>query len=309
MRGIAALAVLIFHVCLVYDLSPIFVHGWLAVDFFFALSGYVLARTYEARLHESMGPWAFTKQRFLRFWPVVLFGAAIGAPYVLAAYPLFDAIAILGLNSLLIPYFKDSELFPVNGPFWSLFYELFANILHAFLLSRLDNRKLMGLVLACGVGMTMMGFFHGGLSLGTHTDTFAAGFVRVTLSYGIGVLLFRWWRDRPPIRVAWPWTVLLGALLLVGRDPLGGFVPQLLFMLVGVPLVIAGGLRWKTRLSALGALSFPLYAAHLPVVFYCATFGVHPVLAAAISIAVASLYLALEKRLRVQALDSPRRLG
>jgi len=98
LRGIAALVVLAFHIGLIYGLEPIFLNGWLAVDFFFALSGYVLARTYEGRLHKTIGAWQFSKKRFFRFWPVVLFGGAIGAPWILASNDPIDAIAILALN-------------------------------------------------------------------------------------------------------------------------------------------------------------------------------------------------------------------
>lgn len=295
LRGIAALVVLVFHICLIYGLEPLFVHGWLAVDFFFALSGYVLARTYEGRLHSKISPWMFAKKRFLRFWPVVLFGGAVGAPYVLAGFPAQEALAILALNLFLIPYFRDGELFPLNGPYWSLFYELAANIAHGFLLSRLSDRQLLALVAACALGLAIIGYFYGGLSLGTNPKTFAAGFVRVTLSYGLSVLLYRWWRDEPPIKIRWPALVLVGVLLLIGRGPLAGFLPQLAFVLICVPLVIAGGLRWQTKLSPLGTLSFPLYAAHLPVVYYCKIMGLPPLAGGLTAVAVASAYVGLDQ--------------
>ncbi len=299
----AALVVLAFHIGLIYGLEPIFPNGWLAVDFFFALSGYVLARTYEGRLRQSIGLWQFSKKRFFRFWPVVLFGGVIGAPWILASNGPIDAIAIVALNVLLIPYFKGEDIFPLNGPYWSLFYEFVANVAHAFLLSRLDTRKLVVLVIACAIGMLFMGHSYGGLSFGTAPDTFAADFVRVTFSYGLGVLLYRVWQDKPPVKILWPAAILLGSLALIGRGPFDGYMAQLSFVLAVVPLVIAGGLGWDTRLSGLGTLSFPLYAVHHPIVFYCAISGLHPAIAVGFSLAAAALYVALDKRFRFLKLE------
>lgn len=77
LRGIAALVVVIGHVFLARDGAE---HGrpWIAVDVFFALSGYVTARTYEARLGRDLSAGGFLAARLRRLWPVMAVGALLG---------------------------------------------------------------------------------------------------------------------------------------------------------------------------------------------------------------------------------------
>src|SRR3546814_17181341 len=80
LRGIAALAIVIFHFMewIYADFSENFIaHGFLAVDFFFCLSGFVIGYAYDNRM-EKMGILEFFKRRLIRLHPLVIFGAEIG---------------------------------------------------------------------------------------------------------------------------------------------------------------------------------------------------------------------------------------
>src|SRR6188508_2958815 len=80
LRGLAALAVVVFHFMeWVYtDASKNFIgHGFLAVDFFFCLSGFVIGYAYDDRI-AKMGVVEFFKSRIIRLHPLVIAGSVLG---------------------------------------------------------------------------------------------------------------------------------------------------------------------------------------------------------------------------------------
>src|ERR1700761_6004380 len=73
LRGVAAIAVMLHH------FRPLtapwlFAHGYLAVDLFFLLSGFVIAHAYDARFRKGLGVPAFLVIRLIRLWPMIAFG-------------------------------------------------------------------------------------------------------------------------------------------------------------------------------------------------------------------------------------------
>ena len=128
LRGIAALCVLGLHVEWIYNLSPrLFAKSYLAVDLFFMLSGYVMARTYEPRMAQGLAPLRFLLTRYRRLWPVMAIGCLIGLPKLFVDTPnpaVFTAAATL--NLLLLPLPWKELAFPMNIPAWSIFLELAA---------------------------------------------------------------------------------------------------------------------------------------------------------------------------------------
>src|SRR5215510_2853156 len=94
LRGVAALAVVIFHFMewVFPDPSKNFIgHGFLAVDFFFCLSGFVIGYAYDSRIGK-MGVGEFFKLRLIRLHPLVIFGSVLGLlgffldPFASSAY-------------------------------------------------------------------------------------------------------------------------------------------------------------------------------------------------------------------------------
>lgn len=142
LRGVAAIVVVIFHFMeiAITDYSENFVgHGYLAVDFFFCLSGFVIAYAYDNRITQ-MTTWQFIKLRLIRLQPLVIIGSILGLltflfdPFsnLYAIYG-FGKTALIFLYSVfLIPYPAMAErytnLFSLNAPAWSLFWEYIANI-------------------------------------------------------------------------------------------------------------------------------------------------------------------------------------
>ncbi|MFT4027082.1 MAG: acyltransferase [Novosphingobium sp.] len=276
LRGIAALCVLALHVEWIFGLQPrAFAKGYLAVDLFFMLSGYVMARTYEPRLARGLTATAFLWARYRRLWPVMAIGSLIGLPKLLIDSPDLAAFSLAGgLNLLLLPLPAKDLAFPLNIPAWSIFLELTANLIHAAVLWRLGGRRLL-MVVAIVLPLTVWaGMTHGDLDFGAHTEDYFFGVPRVLLSYVIGMMLWRWWKDTPPIAVPpiLAFLLLPAALVLARHFAVGGWLFDIAFIALFCPLLIIGGLRHGPRerpgwslAAALGALSFPLYAVHMPV--------------------------------------------
>jgi peptidoglycan/LPS O-acetylase OafA/YrhL len=289
LRGLAALGVVGFHAHTTFDAFPNWwAKGYLAVDFFMMLSGYVMARTYEQRMREGLGTAAFCKLRYRRLWLTMAIGSLIGIPYlwVMTDDPLRFAGSLV-LNLALIPAPLNNELFPLNGPAWSIFYELLANLLHAALLWRMPDRVLVTLV---AVLLVLLGIFaraKGDIDFGALAPAYKFTIVRALAAYTCGILLWRHWRDQPGIKVppALPF-IALPVLMLTPFTALGwGY--DLAFIALACPLLIAGGLRLQgaARWAALsGALSFPLYAIHAPVLRAAKLAGIAPVLAAMLAL-------------------------
>jgi peptidoglycan/LPS O-acetylase OafA/YrhL len=84
LRGVAAIAVTSLHFR--FELGKFLLpHSYLAVDFFFVLSGFVLAYAYEDRLSEGMKPIQFLRLRVIRLYPLYLIGTLIVRPRLSAS--------------------------------------------------------------------------------------------------------------------------------------------------------------------------------------------------------------------------------
>jgi peptidoglycan/LPS O-acetylase OafA/YrhL len=276
LRGIAALCVLGLHTRAIYgDHGWIFGKGYLAVDLFFMLSGYVMARTYDPRFAAGLGPVRFFVSRYRRLWPVMAVGSVIGLPKLWLELQNPSAFAwTAGFNLLLLPVPQEGPGFPLNIPAWSILFELTANLIHGLVLWRLRLRWLVLLAIATLPAIFWVGHGYGTFDVGAHTFDFFAGLPRVFLSYLIGMILWKLWRDEPGIPlppalalVAMP--ILFAAAWVMG---LADWRLDLVFIVAACPLLIAGGLRLRSEAQgagaaalALGALSFPLYAVHMPV--------------------------------------------
>jgi hypothetical protein len=160
LRGVAALLVVIFHLT---ESSPFTAgpvdqavnHGYLAVDFFFMLSGFVIGYAYDDRWGRGLTQWEFYKRRLIRLQPMVIFGAVFGAMwYFLGEYEGFQMIASTPWWKVLLIMFLAIIMYPtppsmdirgwnetsaLNGPQWSLMWEYVANILYASVVRRFSR--------------------------------------------------------------------------------------------------------------------------------------------------------------------------
>jgi peptidoglycan/LPS O-acetylase OafA/YrhL len=282
MRGAAALAVVIVH-----DpgfLSPLRMpSAYLAVDFFFLLSGFVIAHAYGSRLEAGLTWRQFMRDRVIRLYPVYLLGVIIGFFSALVALALgggtlsslHGVLVALATGLMFLPSPTMNEapgLFPLNGPGWSLFFELIINGIYALLLPWFTTRRLIVLVACMALLPIGAALWFGNLDLGSAWPSFVGGFARVSFSFFAGVLLHRLHRRGfSASRLALLFPCLLTVLLAV--DLTGPW--RVLFDLGCVLLVfpaliivssrIEPGKRLVPACTWLGAVSFPIYALHFPL--------------------------------------------
>lgn len=156
LRGVAALIVVAFHLFETYSRGPMYQilnHGYLAVDFFFVLSGFVIGYAYDDRW-DKMSMWGFFKRRLIRLQPMVILGSIIGAlVFYFGASQMFTQIIetpwwmvvislVLACMMLPVPPGMDirgwQEMNALNGASWSLTWEYLANILYATVIRRMS---------------------------------------------------------------------------------------------------------------------------------------------------------------------------
>lgn len=302
LRGVAALMVLLMHLFEGHtggDLHKMIInHGYLAVDFFFLLSGFVVAYAYDDRWG-GMSQWEFYKRRLIRLQPMVILGSIIGAAlfvfqidpfYPLAAdASLWQVLMLMVIGFALIPVPPSldvrgwGETFPLNGPAWSLFFEYCANILYAVGLYRLSNRWLGLLVAIAGAALFHLAVFgERGDLVGGWTLTGEGvyiGFVRLIFPFFAGVLMMRLGMRIRIKGAFWASSLLLIVALSLPR--FGGTANlwmnglyEALCVLVIFPLVVAIGAGQQQmdgvslRIARFfGDLSYPLYITHYPLVY------------------------------------------
>ncbi len=256
-------------------------HSGVAVDFFFILSGFVIGQAYERRLAEGLAWGAYMRLRLRRLYPAILGGLAIGlAAALMAGEGLYPAMAlqVLLLPVIWGPAVHGGELFPLNGPQWSLFLELAANALHAAVVRWLTTWRLLAIVGLAGVLVILASARFGGLDAGWSRTNIWGGPPRVLWGFGLGLLLFRL-HARGPRAPAVPYVlVVLGlALCLVRPFPEQGpwAITDPVLVLAVLPALVLLGIAspvpgWASGVARwLGALSYPLYAIHAPLLRVC----------------------------------------
>ncbi|QNA44158.1 acyltransferase family protein [Lacibacter sediminis] len=281
LRGIAALAVVVFHFMewIFADFSKNFIaHGFLAVDFFFCLSGFVIAYAYDNRI-ETLGIKTFFKLRFIRLHPLVWLGSVLGLlgffldPFAneAAAYS-SGMIALVFLSSIFLVPFpvmadRGFNLFSFNAPAWSLFWEYIANILYALILRKLNRTVLLLLTIAAAAGICMILFRTGNLLGGWSKDNFWDGAVRVAYSFLAGMLVYR---SNWVIKNKLGFTGLTVLLVLAFLMPFGrwNWLTESFAVIIYFPLIVSLGAgamlseRVKSICTFSGAISYPLYMTH-----------------------------------------------
>jgi peptidoglycan/LPS O-acetylase OafA/YrhL len=271
LRGVAAICVLLLHTRAVFGGEPVFGKGYLGVDFFLMLSGYLMARVQEPRLAAGLDPWRFIAKRYLRLWPMMAAGGLLGIPRLFMRSDSFAQFAGIALaNFLLLPVAFRRECFPLNIPAWTICFELSANFVHVHVLRRLNAWGLGLATAGCVPCVVWIALHYGSLDVGARPESLLAGAPRILFAYLIGIGLARWWRDAPPIPVpAIPAILAMPLVLAAGWWlGLGGWRFDLAFVVAVCPLMIAGALRLRgfaMLAGMLGQLSFPLFALQMPI--------------------------------------------
>lgn len=268
LRAVAALGVLLYHVAGWSGRPGWFAHGYLAVDFFFCLSGFVLAHAFQRR---DIGWPAYLWIRAVRIWPLLVLATLVGAVLTSNHSPPFWPNLVRGL--LLIPRlghppdYAFTSLFPFNPPAWSLCLEVIVSALW-FPLRRVPDLFVATLVFGCGAFMIWGVWGMNGIETGWDQATFWLGVARATFSFCLGWLSWRYRALAPRPRLWLPAAILLAALatpLIPGGYWNGAYdlacvtvlFPMLVLMGAHDPKGVAGAVCRTT-----GEVSYPLYALH-----------------------------------------------
>lgn len=300
LRGIAAITVVCFHLFEAFATSHLdqsINHGYLAVDFFFILSGFVIGYAYDDRW-KTMKTKDFVKRRIIRLQPMVIMGAIIGAcmfyfqgcsvwDVSLVALPALFIATLL--NAMLIPATPGSEIrgvgemYPLNGPTWSLFFEYIGYILYALFIRKFSTIALTVLVVIAGCGLATFAIFgpYGDICAGfqlTGTE-FTGGFLRLLFSFSAGLLLSRIFKAINIKGAFWLCSFSIIVLLSVPRIGgaehlwMNGLYDTLCFAIF-FPLIVFLGASGKTTdkytiriCKFLGDISYPLYMVHYPFIY------------------------------------------
>ncbi|MES2828813.1 MAG: acyltransferase [Bacteroidota bacterium] len=300
LRGVAAIIVVTFHLAEPFSTSNLdkFVnHGYLAVDFFFLLSGFVMGYAYDDRW-KKMTAGNFFKRRIIRLQPMVVLGMTLGAIGFYftdsTIWPLihtipvwkFLLVTLIGYTILPIPLSLDirgwQEMHPMNSVGWSLFFEYVANILYAVWIRKFSNTALSILVGVSAIALTHLAISNGDVSGGwtLNVEQVRIGFTRVMFPFFAGLLLSRIAKPTQ-IKNALLWCSVLVAIVLYmprigGAENLwlNGIYDAVCIIFV-FPLIVylgASGVSQSKNenkvCKLLGDISYPLYLVHYPIVYF-----------------------------------------
>ncbi|GEO09239.1 acyltransferase family protein [Segetibacter aerophilus] len=285
LRGVAALAVVIFHFMewVFTDPNKNFIgHGFLAVDFFFCLSGFVMGYAYDSRITE-MGVGKFFRLRLIRLHPLVVLGSVLGLvgffldPFASPVAYNASRIALLFVCSVFLipfPVMQDRafNLFGLNAPSWSLFWEYVANIFYAFVLYKVGRRMLAVLTMIAAAGIFMVTNRAGNLLGGWSKDNFLDGGARVAYSFLAGLLIYRSnWIIKNSLGFMALGILLFLAFLMPGSK--WNWLTEPMIVLLYFPLLVSLGAGsslstgWKKVCTFSGNISYPLYMSHYAVIW------------------------------------------
>ncbi|MEP7008239.1 MAG: acyltransferase [Sphingomonas bacterium] len=284
LRGVAALAVTIFHM-FSFFWTQTAASGYLAVDFFFVLSGFVVAGAYGTKLKSgSLTTRDFAIKRLIRFYPLYLVGLGLGVVQAVAGNLLhlgnplpLDAIGWALLCALFfLPELAPDSFYitPLNGPAWSLLFEYWVNVAWAPLSKRAPLWIYLILLIAAAAGFVWGAVLKGDAGVGSFWVTVPGGIARTIFSFTAGLLIYRCRGGAHGRRVGWSVALMAGLLGLLFLKPTADFrlLYDLIFVFALSPLIVFLASTWEPPaafrgvFALLGQLSFPLYAIHFPLI-------------------------------------------
>ena len=280
MRGIGAIYVVLAHGEQLYGAAAPR-SASLGVDFFFVLSGFIVAHVYAGPLDRGLSTLSFLKSRLLRLYPIymvgILSGVAVAALSVAVGHDTnlwsyTQPFISLPFAMLLLPSPASDAMFPLDIPAWSLFVEAIVSVAIAFRFFR-STAALLATMAIAGTVLAVALATQGDLNVGWSKQTAIFGLARIGFSFPLGMLIHRF---KDELRVpSWfyvvPMVVLAAVVYADPSGPLRVVFNVVFICAIGPALVLAGAATnpasaWLNRLFiTLGALSYPLYALHYPI--------------------------------------------
>lgn len=288
-RGLAAMVVMLLHMDFLFfgidsNSHKLFPRGYLCVDFFFLLSGYVIANSYDWKFSNGLSARAFVGVRIARLWPLVVVTCFAGFLLALVRSFLLEGsfkpdsamMFDLMLNLAILPALSAGAVFPFNPAAWSIFFEFVINIFYAALYRVMHIGILAAAIALALIGLVVSAVANNTLDVGWSLSNMVFAWPRVFYSFLLGVAIFRF---RATLQVGRPAYVLVALLLIAGAAmsvPTNGqagwsgyfdlfvtalFLPILLIVSIGTRLP-----PWADSLALfLGGISYSVYLWHTPM--------------------------------------------
>lgn len=285
LRGVLALLVVLFHLPVASHLRdwPLVMHGYLVVDYFFVLSGFVIAHSYGQRINDGAQARDFLIKRVARVWPlhVVMLGAFV-ALEVVRALTHFDSVppftgdrAPGGIvtNLLMIQALGTEDSQTWNGPAWAVSAEMLCYVVFAGLILWARRWALILALVIAAFGLAILVIYAPPEPWAAWMNTtWRTGWARALYGFFLGVVVYRLWSWRPPPGQGWleaalivaalafiwiavgPWTVLASLV----------FAP-LVWVLAGDRGPVSKALTWEP-LVKLGDVSYGIYLIHMFII-------------------------------------------
>jgi peptidoglycan/LPS O-acetylase OafA/YrhL len=285
LRGTAAILVVIFHLFEAY--FPVMAnhpmhHGYLAVDFFYLLSGFVVGYAYDDRWGK-MTIKDFFKIRLIRLHPLVILGVAIGAvcfwfdPYTNLGHQVgllkLIGVMLIGFTLLPSPDIRGwGETHCLDGPCWSLFQEYIANLIYALFGRKMSKIVLWIIVVASAIALTRVSVLRGDLGTGWGYETFWIAVRRMMFPFFAGLLLFRTGKLIKIPRAYTICSLVLALLFIFPTYKFNGWYEAACIIII-FPMIVAAGAggkisgRWAKLCAFSGAISYPIYIVHYPFIY------------------------------------------
>jgi len=258
-RGLAAIAVMLYHYQVFLGTVELFKYGYLAVDLFFMMSGYVLVYAYGEKMAEGMSTLRFMVVRIIRL------------------YPLSDIIAILIQNLFFLPtYIKDvvpNGIFPFSPAAWSLSAEMVLSVLYGLGIWKFREKALVWLIAITFAICVFFALRFGTFDYGFDQKSFHPALFRATAEFSLGVLLYKKF-SHIRMKQNWVQPALLSVIMIILVLLKPNWMISIISLGILFPLFLTlQPSRNLTGMSAkvcteLGRISYPVYLLHTPVLLW-----------------------------------------
>jgi peptidoglycan/LPS O-acetylase OafA/YrhL len=284
MRWVAAMMVAAYHFGLFGGATT---SPNLAVDFFFALSGFVIAYAYDHKLAHGMTGEQFLQRRLIRLYPLFFVGITLGLLVTLvgSTHPDFTdndgpylvqflaSLVFVPWPSDATPEMTEALASPLNGPYWSLILEIHINVLFAILFRWIGMGVLTTLVSLFAIALVATCWNNGSVATGYLTHDTIFGIVRVGFSFLAGVLICRMRHRIPVPKLHWSVAIAaVGILMVMPVPPSVVWIYDATCVIILFPaLILSGaqsqpqGRRMLSLFAWMGGASYALYAIHVPL--------------------------------------------